>query len=182
MRSIQLLSLAIFLLFTLLVPGLLSVAVSDDRDDTTLDTPSQVKQSQADLKALCTDAAMGPIRQLGPSALEIDVQDVPPISFKHFRQSLRGMKPSVAPADLVQYEEWDKVYGSKRATDDASLDASSGDEDAFARAIALRDAVRSAMLDACGEPDLADRPVLRELGEAIARLEVDKTGSSDADG
>lgn len=74
--------------------------------------------SGADLKALCTDAAMGPIRQLGPKALEVDVSAIPPITVKHFKRSLKGTKPSVAPSDLVQYEEWDKVYGSKRSTDD----------------------------------------------------------------
>lgn len=35
--------------------------------------------SGADLKALSADAAMGPIRQLGTKALEVDVNDVPPI-------------------------------------------------------------------------------------------------------
>jgi SpoVK/Ycf46/Vps4 family AAA+-type ATPase len=76
--------------------------------------------SGADLKALCTDAAMGPIRQLGALALEVNASDVPPISSRHFRQSLRSMNPSVAPGDLVQYEEWDNIYGSKRV--DESLD------------------------------------------------------------
>jgi SpoVK/Ycf46/Vps4 family AAA+-type ATPase len=80
--------------------------------------------SGADLKALCTDAAMGPIRQLGPQALEVNASDVPPISSRHFRHSLRSMNPSVAPADLVQYEKWDNIYGSKRV--DESLD---GDDD-----------------------------------------------------
>jgi SpoVK/Ycf46/Vps4 family AAA+-type ATPase len=69
--------------------------------------------SGADLKALCTDAAMGPIRQLGSRALEVDANDVPPISYKHFRQALRGMHPSVAQADLEIYLEWNKTYGSK---------------------------------------------------------------------
>jgi SpoVK/Ycf46/Vps4 family AAA+-type ATPase len=78
--------------------------------------------SGADIKSLCTDAAMGPIRQLGPRALEVEVKDVPPISFKHFRRSLKGMKPSVAPSDLVQYEEWDQNYGSKRADEDDDSD------------------------------------------------------------
>ena len=79
--------------------------------------------SGADLKALCTDAAMGPIRQLGPKALEVAVSDVPPISFRHFRRSLKGMKASVAPSDLLQYEEWDKIYGSKRASEDEDDDS-----------------------------------------------------------
>lgn len=81
--------------------------------------------SGADLKALCTDAAMGPIRKLGNRALSIEVKDVPPISYKHFRKSLRGTRPSVAPSDLVQYEEWDKTYGTKRASEEDS----SSDED-----------------------------------------------------
>ncbi|GKY96079.1 hypothetical protein MPSEU_000568000 [Mayamaea pseudoterrestris] len=71
--------------------------------------------SGADLKALCTDAAMGPIRALGARALEVDCNDVPAISYKHFRQSLRSMNPSVAPSDLEQYLAWDELYGSKRA-------------------------------------------------------------------
>lgn len=69
--------------------------------------------SGADLKALCTEAAMGPIRQLGSRALEVDPSDVPPISYKHFRQALRGMHPSVAEADLDIYIEWNKTYGNK---------------------------------------------------------------------
>ena len=82
--------------------------------------------SGADLKALSTDAAMGPIRQLGPKALEANVADLPPISYKHFRQARKSMKASVAAADLVQYEEWDAIYGSKR---EAYEDASSSDEE-----------------------------------------------------
>lgn len=83
--------------------------------------------SGADLKALCADAAMGPIRMLGSKALEVEAADVPPISYKHCRQSLRSMKPSVASSDLVQYEEWDKIYGSKRVQE--GTDEYSSDED-----------------------------------------------------
>jgi SpoVK/Ycf46/Vps4 family AAA+-type ATPase len=79
--------------------------------------------SGADLKSLCTDAAMGPIRALGSKALEISVKDVPPISLKHFKKSLKGTRPSVAPEDLKQYIEYDQIYGSKRAED------SDGDSD-----------------------------------------------------
>lgn len=78
--------------------------------------------SGADLKSLCTDAAMGPIRQLGNKALEVSVSDVPAISFKHFKRSLKGTRPSVAPSDLLQYEEWDKTYGSKRSDEDDDSD------------------------------------------------------------
>lgn len=78
--------------------------------------------SGADLKSLCTDAAMGPIRDMGSKALEVNVSDVPPISLKHFKKSLKGTRPSVAPEDLKQYIEYDRVYGTKRADDDDSDD------------------------------------------------------------
>ena len=85
--------------------------------------------SGADLKALSADAAMGPIRQLGPRALQTDVSDLPPISYKHFKQSLRGMRPSVSPDDTLQYEEFDKKYGSKRASDLRQGDDTDDSED-----------------------------------------------------
>ncbi len=69
--------------------------------------------SGADLKALCTDAALGPIRELGSKALEVSASDVPPISYRHFKRALRGMNPSVAEADLDLYKKWNTTYGSK---------------------------------------------------------------------
>lgn len=72
--------------------------------------------SGADLKALCTDAALGPIRQLGHRALEVSASDVPPISYKHFRHALKGMNPSVAQSDLDIYLDFNKTYGSKSVT------------------------------------------------------------------
>ena len=73
--------------------------------------------SGADLKSLCVDAAMGPLRGLGARALEVDANDVPHIAYKHFRQALRGMNPSVSQADLEVYIEWTNTYGSRRATE-----------------------------------------------------------------
>lgn len=86
--------------------------------------------SGADLKALCTDAALGPIRQLGTQALTVDPKDVPPISFKHFRKALRGTKPSVAQSDLSVYLEWNDIFGSKGITEGESLSFDSDDNDA----------------------------------------------------
>lgn len=85
--------------------------------------------SGADLKALCTDAAMGPIRQLGAHALDTPVSEIPPITYKHFRQALRRMKPSVSPQDLIQYVEWDRTYGSSKRADDEDNDDDSDVEE-----------------------------------------------------
>ena len=75
--------------------------------------------SGADLKALCTDAAMGPLRKLGKKALAVDAADVPPITYKHFKSSLRSMNPSVAEADLAAYIEWNNTYGNTCTNDDS---------------------------------------------------------------
>lgn len=85
--------------------------------------------SGADLKALCTDASMGPIRQLGHRALEIDPKDVPPISYKHFRRSLKGMNPSVSKDDLNVYLKFNETYGSKRAGNDDEDDISDASDE-----------------------------------------------------
>jgi SpoVK/Ycf46/Vps4 family AAA+-type ATPase len=82
--------------------------------------------SGADLKALCVDAAMGPLRELGPKALDVDPSDVPAIAYKHFRRALRGTKASVAPDDLKVYLDWNATYGSKRAN---YGDESDGEDD-----------------------------------------------------
>ena len=86
--------------------------------------------SGADLKALCTDAALGPLRKLGTKALTVDANDIPPISYKHFRKSLRGMNPSVAESDLDAYIEWNNTYGNKICVNgDESQDSDDSEDD-----------------------------------------------------
>jgi len=75
--------------------------------------------SGADLKALSTDAAMMPLRKMGVKALDVDAADVPPITYKHFKSSLRSMNPSVAEADLTAYIEWNNTYGNTCTNDDS---------------------------------------------------------------
>lgn len=83
--------------------------------------------SGADLKALSAEAAMGPIRQLGARALEVEVTNIPSISMKHFKRALKSVRPSVAASDLEQYIKWDDAYGSKRAEDDDDDDHDESD-------------------------------------------------------
>ena len=83
--------------------------------------------SGADLKNLCTEAAMGPIRQLGTQrAISTPIEEVPPISYKHFRRSLRGMKPSVAQESLASYKEWNDTFGNNNVCDE---DGESSDDE-----------------------------------------------------
>lgn len=74
--------------------------------------------SGADLKNLCTDASMGPMRSMTvEEMMSIKANEVPPIAYKHFRQSLRGSSPSVAQSDLQVYIDWNNIYGSKVSND-----------------------------------------------------------------
>ena len=80
--------------------------------------------SGADLKALCTDASMGPIRDLGAGAMKVAKEDVPPISYKHFLRSLKAMNPSVSEEDLNDYIKFNDTYGNKRREDNDDDDDS----------------------------------------------------------
>jgi spastin len=69
--------------------------------------------SCSDLTALCKDAAMGPIRDLGMEALRTArPEDVLPITAEHFVSALQRIRPSVSPSSLGQYERWNATYGS----------------------------------------------------------------------
>lgn len=98
--------------------------------------------SGADLRSLCAEAAMGPVRELlgqvgqglGMSldmkTVEKDGQEdiaVKPIMYSHFRRALKGTRPSVAESDLGAYTEWNEKYGSGNtsANPNASSDSDS---------------------------------------------------------
>lgn len=68
--------------------------------------------SGADMKTLCHEAMMGPIRSIRLEDMEsIDVNDVPRVNFQDFTNALKRVRASVSSADLVQYEKWDSTYG-----------------------------------------------------------------------
>lgn len=72
--------------------------------------------SGADMKNLCQEAALGPIRAIDdfesllsdPMALS----NVRPISIDDFYMALKRVKASVSKDDLDQYLNWNKVFGS----------------------------------------------------------------------
>ena len=75
--------------------------------------------SGADIRDLCRDAAMGPMRDLfaggggAPGAFRALREDqIPPISFAHFDNALKITRATVAPDGLVGYEAWDAQFGS----------------------------------------------------------------------
>ena len=72
--------------------------------------------SGADIKALCTEAAMGPIRELARNAQgdlrAVQSIDVPRISMLHFEAALEAVRPTVSERELTRYIDWNKTFGS----------------------------------------------------------------------
>ncbi|XP_055544067.1 fidgetin-like protein 1 isoform X2 [Wyeomyia smithii] len=84
-------------------------------------TPEEVNEigklsegfSGADMKVLCHEASMGPIRSIPFDQLGlIGKDDVRPVSYADFRTALGRVRASVSQSDLSQYVKWDQMYGS----------------------------------------------------------------------
>ncbi|XP_037025108.1 fidgetin-like protein 1 [Bradysia coprophila] len=68
--------------------------------------------SGADMKTLCHEALMEPMRLIPVELLRtIDAKDVPRVSFQDFTNALKRVRASVSADDLEQYEKWDSTYG-----------------------------------------------------------------------
>lgn len=68
--------------------------------------------SGADMKTLCHEALMGPIRSIPLEYMQsINVEDVRHVNFMDFTNALKRVRASVSKDDLVQYEKWDSTYG-----------------------------------------------------------------------
>ncbi|XP_031157485.1 spastin-like isoform X2 [Sander lucioperca] len=72
--------------------------------------------SGSDLTSLAKDAALGPIRELGPDQVRsMAASEVRNIKMKDFEDSLMRIKPSVSPATLHMYTKWNKDFGDTTA-------------------------------------------------------------------
>ncbi|XP_023949744.2 fidgetin-like protein 1 [Bicyclus anynana] len=68
--------------------------------------------SGADMKSLCSEAAMGPIRSVPLSQIvTIDRDKVRPVNVQDFNAALQRIRPSVSQDDLWQYVKWNNTYG-----------------------------------------------------------------------
>lgn len=68
--------------------------------------------SGSDLTALAKDAALGPIRELGPEQVKnIHVNKMRKIRKEDFLDSLQRVRKSVSTAAYASYEKWNQEYG-----------------------------------------------------------------------
>ncbi|KAJ8962146.1 hypothetical protein NQ318_018103 [Aromia moschata] len=69
--------------------------------------------SGADIRNLCSEASLGPIRSIDMSMIEqIQAAEVRALIMEDFVKAFNRVKSSVSPKDLEQYIAWDKTYGS----------------------------------------------------------------------
>ncbi|XP_053625482.1 fidgetin-like protein 1 [Plodia interpunctella] len=68
--------------------------------------------SGADVRALCAEAAMAPVRSVPLSQIAtIDRDKVRPVCAQDFINALQRVRPSVSQNDLEQYIKWNNTYG-----------------------------------------------------------------------
>jgi len=68
--------------------------------------------SASDLTALCKEAALVAIRELGSSIIDVKGSDVRPIILNDFKCALNQIKPSVSKESLQAFDQWNNQYGS----------------------------------------------------------------------
>ncbi|CAG7874024.1 unnamed protein product [Brassica rapa] len=68
--------------------------------------------SGSDLQALCEEAAMMPIRELGADILTIQANKVRPLRYDDFRKSMAVIRPSLSKSKWEELERWNSEFGS----------------------------------------------------------------------
>lgn len=72
--------------------------------------------SGSDLTSLAKDAALGPIRELGPHQVRnMSASEMRNIKMKDFEDSLKRIKSTVSSATLNMYAKWNKDFGDTTA-------------------------------------------------------------------
>lgn len=85
--------------------------------------------SGADMMNLAKEAALIPLRQFGADIRNIKVEEIRSIIFKDFKMAMKQVKSSVAPSDVVIYEDWDRQFGCQHAGSAPNSEAEDTDTD-----------------------------------------------------
>ncbi|KAK2361464.1 AAA-type ATPase family protein [Trifolium repens] len=68
--------------------------------------------SGSDLQALCEEAAMMPIRELGPNILTVKANQVRGLRFDDFKKAMAVIRPSLNKSKWEELEKWNEEFGS----------------------------------------------------------------------
>ncbi|KAI8545265.1 hypothetical protein RHMOL_Rhmol07G0028000 [Rhododendron molle] len=68
--------------------------------------------SGSDLQALCEEAAMMPIRELGSNILTIRANQVRPLRYEDFQKAMTVIRPSLQKSKWEELERWNQEFGA----------------------------------------------------------------------
>ncbi|KAJ4957144.1 hypothetical protein NE237_013927 [Protea cynaroides] len=68
--------------------------------------------SGSDLRALCEEAAMMPIRELGTSILTVKANQVRPLRYSDFQKAMTVIRPSLQKSKWEELQQWNQEFGS----------------------------------------------------------------------
>ncbi|KAK9143647.1 hypothetical protein Syun_013047 [Stephania yunnanensis] len=68
--------------------------------------------SGSDLQALCEEAAMAPIRELGQKILTVKADQVRPLRYADFQKAMTIIRPSLQKSKWEELERWNKEFGA----------------------------------------------------------------------
>lgn len=68
--------------------------------------------SASDLTALCREAALGPVRELGPAIASVRADRIRPVRLPDFSAALAVIRPSLSREQLRAFEEFTRDYGT----------------------------------------------------------------------
>ncbi len=80
--------------------------------------------SGADIRNLCTEAAMGPVRELAAQAmgdlLNVKSSDVSAINLVHFEEAMETVQATVSPNELKRYVDWNTSFGTYKQPEEVT--------------------------------------------------------------
>jgi spastin len=68
--------------------------------------------SASDLTALCREAALGPVRELGAAIASVPVDKIRPLCLQDFAEALQVIRPSLSREQLKTFEAFTRKYGA----------------------------------------------------------------------
>ncbi|EEF50412.1 Spastin, putative [Ricinus communis] len=68
--------------------------------------------SGSDLQALCEEAAMMPIRELGPDILTVKANQVRRLRYEDFQKAMTVIRPSLSKSKWEELQRWNEEFGS----------------------------------------------------------------------
>ncbi|XP_044503768.1 spastin-like isoform X2 [Mangifera indica] len=68
--------------------------------------------SGSDLQALCEEAAMMPIRELGANILTVKANQLRPLRYEDFKKAMAVIRPSLNKSKWEELEQWNLEFGS----------------------------------------------------------------------